>query len=134
MKMRRKQSSVLLTALACFNLIACRPRVEDCRALMPLAGEAVTIVTTPSGTTGCTTNIDGITVTTELHRDGLHWQRGQTWVDGNPTEASEVHNTIAAIKAKREVETRVAAAEAAATTAVTKATEAGKKLLDRLRK
>jgi len=122
-------------ALAIALLVtSCSPREQDCRALMPIAGDAVTISTTPAGTTGCTTNVDGISVTTELQRDGLHWKPGQTWVEGTPTDRSEVHNRVAAIKANREVETHVVAAEAAATAAVTKAKETGKKLLDALRR
>jgi|GEM_PF-4525255 len=112
---------------------ACSPREQDCRALMPLTGDAVTITTTPSGTRGCTTTIDGITVTTELHRDGLHWMAGQNWVNGTPTDRSDVHNRVAALRAKREVEARITAAQAAAATALGKATEVGRRLLHRLR-
>jgi len=123
----------LLLALTVL-LGGCGPRVQDCRALLLASGEHVSITTTPNGTTGCSTSIEHVTVMTELHRDGLRWRQGQTWVDGQRTEPAEVHNAIAAVKARRDVETRIAAGQAAAETAVTKAREAGQKLLDRLRK
>ncbi len=41
-------------------LVACAPTEQDCRALMPIAGDTVVISTTPIGTKGCTTNVDGV--------------------------------------------------------------------------
>jgi hypothetical protein len=120
--------------LLAFTLVACAPTEQDCRALMPIAGDAVTISTTPSGMTGCTTNVDGVTVTTELHRDGLHWRAGQTWVDERATPAGEVHAAIAAIKARREVGARIAAGTSAADALVKKGKENARQLWDRLRK
>lgn len=89
---------------------------------MPFTGEAVPIVTTPNGTTGCTTNKDGITITTELQRDGTDWRAGTTWIEGQRVAPGQVHDT------------RAAAAEAAAARSIIATTEeAGKKLQDVLR-
>jgi len=125
--MKRALAIALLAA-------SCSPRAQDCRALMPITGDAVTIITTPAGTTGCATNVDGISITTELQRDGLHWKPGQTWVDGKPTAPGDVHSAIAAIKARRAIDSGVVAAEAATTATITKAKEAATKLFKRLRR
>jgi hypothetical protein len=101
---------------------------------MPASGEAVAITSTPDGETGCTSIVQGVVVTTSLHRDGLHWRAGQTWVDGTPTAPGDVQSAIAAVKAKRDVEESIAAAEAVAITALTKAKETGRELLDRFKK
>lgn len=94
-------------------------RRQECRALTPIAGDAVTITSTPNGKTGCTTNVDGMTATMELRRDGLRWRTGQTWVDGQRTARGEVQRTIAVIEARRDIEARLGAAEAATAATIT---------------
>lgn len=54
-----------MKAFALLFLVACAPTEQACRALMPLTGDAITITSTPNSTTGFTTTIDGVSVTTE---------------------------------------------------------------------
>lgn len=128
------RTAAWMSVLVAIVAAGCNPGVQDCRALMPIGGEAITIVTAPSGAPGCATVVDGVSVVTELHRERLRWRVGRTWVDGRPTPADELHSAIASVRARRDIESRVAAAQAAAETSIAKAKEVGTQLLEKLRK
>ena len=115
-------------------LAACSPSTDECRTILPLTGEAVMVTRTPSGVVGCTTSVDGVTVTTEAHRAGLGWSAGTTWVDGEETRREHVHAQVAAIRTRRDIEAAAASAKAATAEAIKQGRELGRKLVERLKR
>jgi hypothetical protein len=99
-------------------------KVEQCPKLLPVAGEKVSLVTTPVGKTGCKCMSDGAMVVVQPERAGLFgWKRGQIWIDGAPVTEAEFENKLAEAKAKHAVES-----------AIDRATAIGKGFLDAIRK
>jgi hypothetical protein len=99
-------------------------KVEQCPKLLPVAGEQVSLVTTPAGKTGCKCVTDGVQVVVQPERDGLFGRkRGQIWIDGAPVSEADFENKLAEAKAK-----------AAVKGVLDKATAIGKGLIDAIGK
>jgi hypothetical protein len=99
-------------------------KVEQCPSLLPVAGEQVSLVTTPAGKSGCKCVSDDVTVVVQPERSGLFgWKRGQIWVDGAPVSEAEFQNKLAEAKTRHAVQG-----------VLDKATAIGKGLIDAIRK
>ena len=113
----------IIVALVALLAAGCL-KVENCPSLLPVAGEKVSLVTTPAGKTGCKCVSDDVTVVVQPERDGLFgWKRGQIWVDGAPVSEAEFQNKLAEAKTKHAVKD-----------VIDKARAVGKGLLDAIRK
>jgi hypothetical protein len=76
-------------------------KVEQCPSLLPVAGERVSLVTTPAGKSGCKCVTDDVTVVVQAERSGLSgWKRGQIWVDGAPVSDSKFQNALMEAKTR----------------------------------
>src|SRR5262249_12359474 len=70
-------------------------KVEQCPSLPPVAGDQVSLVTTPAGKTGCRCVTDDVAVVVQPERDGLiGWKRGQIWVDGTPVTEADLQTKL----------------------------------------
>ena len=99
-------------------------KVEQCPKLLPVAGEQVSLVTTPVGKTGCKCVTEGVMVVVQPERAGLFgWKRGQIWIDGAPVSEAEFENKLAQAKTEHAVKG-----------ALDKATAIGKGFLDAIKK
>jgi hypothetical protein len=99
-------------------------KVEQCPSLLPVAGEQVALVTTPTGKSGCKCVTDGVTVIVQPERDGLFgWKRGQIWVDGAPVSEAELQTKLTEAKTRHAVQG-----------VLDKATAIGKSLIDAIKK
>jgi len=99
-------------------------KVEQCPSLLPVAGEQVSLVTTPAAKSGCKCVTDDVIVVVQPERDGLFgWKRGQIWVDGAPVSESEFQNKLAEAKTRHAVKG-----------VLDKATAIGKGLIDAIKK
>ena len=108
---------VVLLAAGCL-------KVEQCPSLLPVAGEQVSLVTTPAGKSGCKCVSDGVTVVVQPERSGLFgWKRGQIWVDGAPVSEADFETKLAEAKTRNAVKG-----------VLDKATAIGKGLIDAIRK
>ena len=99
-------------------------KVEQCPSLLPVAGEQVSLVTTPAGKSGCKCVTDDVTVIVQPERDGLFgWKRGQIWVDGAPVSEANFQTKLTEAKTRRAVQG-----------VLDKATAIGKGLIDAIKK
>ena len=99
-------------------------KVERCPSLLPVAGEQVSLVTTPAGKSGCKCVTDDVTVVVQPERDGLFgWKRGQIWVDGVPVSEADFQTKLTEAKTRRAVQG-----------VLDKATAIGKGLIDAIKK
>ena len=125
-----KRSSLL--ALLLLFTIACAPTVQDCHAILPVAGAAATLTRTPTDTPGCSCITDGVVVIVEAKRSGFSWTRGRLWIDGIVVPELEFTTRLAEAKARRQIETAAAQAKGAAAGIKEEARKVGKALSDLL--
>jgi hypothetical protein len=96
----------LLVVLAAALLAAgCGVKLDQCRALLPVAGEPVALVKTPAGKMGCSCLTEDVVVVVQPERDGLFgWKRGQIWIDGTPVSESEFATKLTEAKTRHRVQ------------------------------
>lgn len=118
------------TSVLLLLLLGCTPSAQDCRHILPVVAEPVSLTTTPAGTHGCSCVSDGVLVIAEARRSGLSWARGQLWVDGTPVREQDFSTSLAQAKAQRQVETAAAQAKGIADGVRDQVRKAGKALKD----
>jgi hypothetical protein len=91
--------------------LACAPRLEDCRNLLPVMDGLVTVVQTPLGTPGCSCTTEEVVVLVEARRHYFSWERGQVWIDGMSVAPEEFSTKLDEAKAKHRAERFGAAVE-----------------------
>lgn len=130
MKARSAGSMGLL--VMSLGLCGCTPNIEDCRAVLPVAGE-VSVVTTPTGQPGCSCVTEGVTVVVQPVRKGLFgWKRGAIWVEGTPTSEAEFPSRLENARLQKRVEDATTHVMSAAQVALEKAAAATRGLVDGL--
>lgn len=114
-------------------VIACAPSVQDCRSILPVASEPVTLTTTPVGTPGCSCLSDGVLVVAEARRTGFSWSRGALWIDGISVGEQDFSSKLAEAKTRKQIEAAAAQAQGAAKGVRDQIRNAGKALTDLLK-
>jgi hypothetical protein len=101
----RSRHITALVAAAVLSLIGCAPSPDNCRSILPLAGDGISACTTPAGTTGCSCLSNGVAVIAEAKRDGItSWSRGRLWVDGRETTENDFSSALALATARKQVQ------------------------------
>lgn len=112
--------SIVAWTASLLLLVACAPRLEDCRSVLPVLTGPIAIVETPLGTTGCSCVTEDVVVIAEARRHYFSWERGQVWIDGASVSTEEFSAKLDEAKAKHRAE-RVGAAIERGTRPVRKA-------------
>lgn len=128
------KASSLLALLLLLLTIACAPTVQDCTAILPVAGAGATLTRTPADTPGCSCRTEGVVVVAEAKRSGFSWTRGRLWIDGNVVPEQEFATRLAEAKARRQIETAAAQVKGTAAAIKEEARKAAKALTDLLRR
>ena len=104
--MRRIAIVIALFAAGCL-------KVEQCPSLLPVAGEQISVVTTPTGKSGCKCVADDVVIVVQPERDGLFgWKRGAIWIDGAPVSEADFQTKLVEAKTAHRVNRAIDRAKA----------------------
>ena len=89
--------------LLVLGTMACKPKLEDCPELIPMAAEEVSVME-QGDMWGCAGKVQEIEVFVETVRVKFHWERGRLWVDGDEVDLEDFEEAVNYARARRVAE------------------------------